>query len=163
MTKLKLVVSEALRSIGANISTSFAATMTVLIGMFLLGLFIAFGSWVVSWSNHVKKELVVHVYFCTADTCAKEASATQINQTARLATANPAMNTCASVLTPGTEWLKKLSEADDELSVMIPTPTATAAAARTIPRKTIRSSPLLEWTGTARVVDSRETRHRPAK
>jgi cell division transport system permease protein len=37
----------------------------------------------------VKKELVVHVYFCTADTCAKEATATQINQTARLATASP--------------------------------------------------------------------------
>ena len=37
--------------------------MTVLIGMFLLGLFIALGSWTVSWSNHVKKELVVKVYF----------------------------------------------------------------------------------------------------
>jgi len=53
--------------------------------MFLLGLFIAFGSWVVSWSNHVKKELVVHVYFCTNDTCATEASAKQMNQVARLA------------------------------------------------------------------------------
>ena len=59
--------------------------MTVLIGMFLLGLFIAFGSWVVSWSNHVKKELVVHVYYCTNDTCAKEATAKQMNQVARLA------------------------------------------------------------------------------
>jgi cell division transport system permease protein len=37
--------------------------MTVLIGMFLLGLFIALGSWTVSWSNHVKKQLVVKVYF----------------------------------------------------------------------------------------------------
>jgi hypothetical protein len=45
--------------------------VTVLIGMFLLGLFIAFGTWVVSWSNHVKRELVVHVYYCTSDTCAK--------------------------------------------------------------------------------------------
>ena len=35
--RFKLVVSEAFRSIGANLSTSFAATMTVLIGMFLLG------------------------------------------------------------------------------------------------------------------------------
>ena len=40
--------------------------MTVLIGMFLLGLFIALGTWTVSWSNHVKKQLVVKVYF-TAD------------------------------------------------------------------------------------------------
>ena len=63
MTKLKLVVSEALRSIGANISTSFAATMTVLIGMFLLGLLIALGSWVVSWSDHVKDQLQVKVFF----------------------------------------------------------------------------------------------------
>ena len=48
---------------GANLSTTVAATMTVLIGMFLLGLFIALGTWTVSWSNHVKKQLVVKVYF----------------------------------------------------------------------------------------------------
>ena len=58
----------------ANISTSIAAVMTVLIGMFLLGLFIALGSWVISWTNHVKKDLVVNVYFCTELTCGKEAS-----------------------------------------------------------------------------------------
>jgi cell division transport system permease protein len=61
--RLKLVVSEAFRSIGSNISTSFAATMTVLIGMFLLGLLIALGSWVVSWSDHVKEQLQVKVFF----------------------------------------------------------------------------------------------------
>jgi cell division transport system permease protein len=61
--RLKLLVSEAWRSLGANLSTTVAATMTVLIGMFLLGLFIALGSWTVSWSNHVKRELVVKVYF----------------------------------------------------------------------------------------------------
>src|SRR5438270_1423072 len=37
--------------------------MTVLIGMFLLGLCIARGTGTVSWSNHVKKQLVVKVYF----------------------------------------------------------------------------------------------------
>jgi len=63
MTRVKLVVSEAFRSIGANVSTSFAATMTVLIGMFLLGLLIALGSWVVSWSDHVKDQLQVKVFF----------------------------------------------------------------------------------------------------
>jgi len=62
-SRLKLVVSEAFRSIGSNISTSFAATMTVLIGMFLLGLLIALGSWVVSWSDHVKDQLEVKVFF----------------------------------------------------------------------------------------------------
>jgi cell division transport system permease protein len=63
MNRFKLVVSEALRSIGSNLSTSFAATMTVLIGMFLLGLLIALGSWVVSWSDHVKDQLQVKVFF----------------------------------------------------------------------------------------------------
>jgi len=59
----RLLLSEAWRSLGANLSTTVAATMTVLIGMFLLGLFIALGSWTVSWSNHVKRQLVVKVYF----------------------------------------------------------------------------------------------------
>jgi cell division transport system permease protein len=39
--------------------------MTVLIGMCLLGLFIALGTWVLSWSNHIQKELQVQVYLCT--------------------------------------------------------------------------------------------------
>ena len=63
MSRFKLVFSEAVRSIGANLSTSIAATMTVLIGMFLLGLFIALGTWVVSWSDHVKSELQIRVIF----------------------------------------------------------------------------------------------------
>ena len=66
MSRFKLVVSEAFRSIGSNLSTSFAATMTVLIGMFLLGLLIALGSWVVSWSDHVKDQLEVKVFFVEA-------------------------------------------------------------------------------------------------
>jgi cell division transport system permease protein len=63
MTRLKMMVGEAVRSIGANVSTTVAATMTVLIGMFLLGLFIAFATYANSWSNHVKDELVVKVFF----------------------------------------------------------------------------------------------------
>src|ERR1700742_2457319 len=59
----KLLLAEAWRSLGANISTTVAATLTVLIGMFLLGLFIALGTWTLSWSNHVKQELMVKVYF----------------------------------------------------------------------------------------------------
>jgi cell division transport system permease protein len=47
----------------ANLSTSVAATMTVLIGMFLLGLFIALGSWVVSYSDNVKSQVLVQIYF----------------------------------------------------------------------------------------------------
>ena len=74
-----MIVSESVRSLTANLSTTVAATMTVLIGMFLLGLFIALGSWVVSWSNHVKRELVVHVYFCTSLTCGHERTNQEVN------------------------------------------------------------------------------------
>ncbi len=89
MERVKLIITESLRSLGANLSTTLAATVTVLIGMFLLGLFIAFGTWVVSWSNHVKRELVVHVYYCTKDTCAKEATVPQMDQVARVASSSP--------------------------------------------------------------------------
>jgi cell division transport system permease protein len=61
--RARLLVTEAFRSITANASTAIAATMTVLIGMFLLGLLVALGTWVVSWSDHVKSELLVKVYF----------------------------------------------------------------------------------------------------
>jgi cell division transport system permease protein len=72
--KFRLLFSEAWRSLGANLSTTVAATMTVLIGMFLLGLFIALGSWTVSWSNHVKRELVVKVNFGPSATRAEKDS-----------------------------------------------------------------------------------------
>jgi len=42
--RFKLIGAESIRSLGANLSTTLAATVTVLIGMFLLGVFIAFGS-----------------------------------------------------------------------------------------------------------------------
>jgi cell division transport system permease protein len=72
MSRVRLLFSEAWSSISQNISTTFAATMTVLIGMFLLGLFIALGSWVLSWSDHVKKELNVKVYFAPTTGAAQE-------------------------------------------------------------------------------------------
>jgi cell division transport system permease protein len=91
MERFKLIITESLRSLGANLSTTLAATVTVLIGMFLLGLFIAFGTWVVSWSDDVKRDLVVHVYYCTEDTCPKQGEATtaHMNDVARLASASP--------------------------------------------------------------------------
>ena len=103
MERLKLIVSESLRSLGANLSTTLAATVTVLIGMFLLGLFIAFGSWVVSWSDHVKRELVVKVYYCTGDTCTKDGEATtaQMNEVARAGICEPARQECRLRLEEG--------------------------------------------------------------
>jgi cell division transport system permease protein len=41
--------------------------------MFLLGLFIALGTWVLSWSDHVKKVLQVKVYFAAGSTDRQEA------------------------------------------------------------------------------------------
>jgi len=72
MSRVRLLFSEAWASIRMNLSTTFAATMTVLIGMCLLGLFIALGTWVLSWSNHVQKELQVHVYFQSSATPQQE-------------------------------------------------------------------------------------------
>ncbi|HSK16367.1 MAG TPA: permease-like cell division protein FtsX [Gaiellaceae bacterium] len=87
--RTRLFFSEALQSIRTNLSTSVAAVMTVLIGMFLLGLFIALGSWVISWTNHVKRDLVVNVYFCTGLTCGDEATPQQINALGTDLGANP--------------------------------------------------------------------------
>lgn len=61
--RAKIFIGEAFRSLSGNISTTVAATLTVLIGMFLLGLFIALGSWVLSWSDSVEQQLEVRVFF----------------------------------------------------------------------------------------------------
>jgi cell division transport system permease protein len=79
--RARLLFSEAWRSLGANLSTTVAAAITVLMSMFLLGLFIALGSWTVSWSNHVKRELVVKVFFTNDATSKQKTSfARQMNQ-----------------------------------------------------------------------------------
>ena len=72
MSRVRLLFSEAWSSISQNLSTTFAATMTVLIGMFLLGLFVALGTWVLSYSDHVKKELQVKVFFAQTTTDKQE-------------------------------------------------------------------------------------------
>ena len=77
--RLRLLFSESIRSLGANLSTTIAATMTVLIGMFLLGLFIALGSWAQAFGDKQKEKLLVKVYFCTESTCQQPASEKQIN------------------------------------------------------------------------------------
>ena len=81
--RLKTVLSEGWWSLAGNLSQTVAASITVLIGMFILGLFIALGTWTVSWSNHVKRELVVHVYFQRDATKAEE------NVVARALQSNP--------------------------------------------------------------------------
>jgi len=80
--KLRVVVGEALRSLGASMSTTVAATLTVLIGMFVLGLTIGLGTWVLSWSDHAKRQLLDKVYLCQSGRpgCSGDATAKQTEQ-----------------------------------------------------------------------------------
>ena len=68
MTRIRTLFAEALRSIGANVSTTVASALSVLIGMFLIGVFIGLGTWLVSWSDDKKRELAVHVFIADAAT-----------------------------------------------------------------------------------------------
>jgi cell division transport system permease protein len=63
--RLRLVLEEATRSIRSSASTSIAATLTVLVSMFVLGVAVALGTWLRSYGDHIKKGLVVHIYFTT--------------------------------------------------------------------------------------------------
>jgi cell division transport system permease protein len=61
--RLKMFLGEAARSLTTNVSTTIAATLTVLIAMFLFGLVVALGSWVNSYTGKVKEGVVVKVFF----------------------------------------------------------------------------------------------------
>jgi cell division transport system permease protein len=78
-----MIFSEAFRSLRASASTTVAATMTVLIAMFLMGVSIALGTWALSWSNHVKGGLVDKIYF------ADDATPAQINAVRAKLLSNP--------------------------------------------------------------------------
>ena len=112
--RARLFVTEAFRSISGNLSTTVAAVMTVLIGMFLLGLFIALGSWVISWTNHVKKDLVVNVYFCTNIICGEEASQQQMEAVRAQLANNPDVKSIEFVSKD--EALKEMEERFPELA-----------------------------------------------
>jgi len=108
MMRTKLFFSEAVRSIGANISTTVAATMTVLIGMFLLGLFIALFSWVNSWTDHVRKDVIVKVFFV------QDATEQQINAVQSKLLTFP--ETKSVVFISKEDALKKMKERYPELT-----------------------------------------------
>ena len=77
--KLRVVVAEAWRSLTASLSTTLAAALTVLIGMFLVGLLIGLGTWARSWSEHQKSQLDINVYLCTTTTCGTDVTTAQKN------------------------------------------------------------------------------------
>ena len=107
MQRFRLLMGEAVRSLGANISTTAAATMTVLIGMFLLGFLIGLSTWAFSLSNHYKHELVVKVFFD------KDASASQENAVRVRLQSNPLVKSVSFV--PAAEGLKQMQRKNPEL------------------------------------------------
>jgi cell division transport system permease protein len=114
--RFRLLVSEAWRSLGANVSTTVAAAMTVLVGMFLLGLFIAFGTYVVSWSNHVKRGLVVKVDFTTNPQATRRQEETVIN----LLNANSHVKTGGVKFIPRTTALASMRKRYPTLTKSLP-------------------------------------------
>lgn len=110
--RIRLLFSESLRSLGANLSTTIAATMTVLIGMFLLGLFIALGSWVVSWSDHVKRELLVKVFYV------QDAKEAQINDVRAQLEADPRVKSVTFV--SAEQALERMRQKFPELTENLP-------------------------------------------
>ena len=63
MMRMRMIMGEAWRSLTASMSTTIAATMTVLVALFVLGSTIGLGTWVLSYRDHIKKQLLVKVYF----------------------------------------------------------------------------------------------------
>jgi cell division transport system permease protein len=113
--RLRMLVSEAWRSLAANVSTTFAATMTVLVGMFILGLFIALFTWTQSWSNHVKRELIVKVDFKTGQ---QQATRAQENAVARLLESNSKIK--AWVFVPKAVAFKRMQKRYPDLTRNVP-------------------------------------------
>jgi cell division transport system permease protein len=118
--RFRLLLSEALRSVRASFSTTVAATMTVLIGMFLVGLLIAFGTFASSWSKHEKAKLLEKVYFCVqaspnARCHGKDATTKQINAVAAKLEANPLVKQGGVKFVSKGEALKQMKKRAPEL------------------------------------------------
>jgi cell division transport system permease protein len=60
--RFRFFVGEALSSLRNNIATTLAATMTVLIVMFFLGVFVALGSYTYSYIENARHDLNVRVF-----------------------------------------------------------------------------------------------------
>jgi cell division transport system permease protein len=61
-TRFRFFIGEAVRSLRANLATTLAATVTVLIVMFFLGVFVALGSYLYAKVDQVRGETKVSVY-----------------------------------------------------------------------------------------------------
>ena len=110
--RLKMILAEAAHSVRASMSTTVAATMTVLVAMLVLGTTIALGTWLLSYSDHIQKQLVVDVYFNTEP----QATPQQINAIG--AKFDPKVNPLVSKLTfiPKAEALRRQRKQYPELT-----------------------------------------------
>jgi cell division transport system permease protein len=111
--RLRTVVAEAWRSLTASLSTTLAAALTVLIGMFLVGLLIGLGTWARSWSEHAKGQLDVNVYLCTQTTCGAEVTTAQKNAVRMLLQNDPRVASVEYI--PKEQGLKDLEKKAPEM------------------------------------------------
>jgi cell division transport system permease protein len=104
MTRARMIMAEAWRSLTASMSTTVAATMTVLVALFVLGTTIGLGTWVLSYRDHIKKQLLVKVYFKL------DATPRQINAVGRKfdPKVNPLVKTI--VFVPKSEALRRMQK-----------------------------------------------------
>jgi cell division transport system permease protein len=114
VTRFKLLMSEAFRSIGANKSTTLAAVVTVLVGMFLLGVFIGLGTWLVSWSDSKKKELAVHTF--VKDT----ATSKEVNQLRTFLESDPRVKEGGVTFITKAQALEIMRKREPELTANLP-------------------------------------------
>src|SRR5438874_149773 len=113
--RFRTVVSEAWRSLAANASTTNAATMTNLIAMFILGLFMIAFSWAQDYSNNLKKQLVVHVYFCTELKCGQNATQAQEEKIGNLISPQNMPMVKSVKFVPKAEGLKIMAKSKPDL------------------------------------------------
>ena len=111
--RIRVVIAEAWRSLTASLSTTLAAALTVLIGMFLVGLLIAFWTFADSWSNQQKGKLVVKVFMCTREACPQEATPSEINAVNARLTADSRVKSVRFV--SKAEGLRKMQKDHPEL------------------------------------------------
>jgi cell division transport system permease protein len=81
--RFRFFVGEALASLRNNLATTLAATMTVLIVMFFLGVFVALGSYTYSYIENARHDLNVRVFL------SETANGSQVDAVAARLRSNP--------------------------------------------------------------------------
>ncbi len=116
--KISAVVAEAWRSLTASLSTTLASALTVLIGMFLVGLLIGLGTWARSWSDQAKGQLDINVYLCTQTQCGEEVTSAQRNAVQALLQRDPRVESVEFI--PKAEALKRMQKEQPALAREVP-------------------------------------------